>query len=365
MTDTVTLLGLESSCDDTAAAVVRHRPGEAPEILSSVVAGQTELHEAFGGVVPEIAARAHTEKLDLCIEEALEEARLSLSALDGIAVTAGPGLIGGVLAGVMLAKGLAAGTGLPLIGVNHLAGHALTPRLTDQAAFPYLMLLVSGGHCQFLLVKGPEDFTRLGGTIDDAPGEAFDKTAKLLGLPQPGGPAVEAEAGAGDPTRFRLPRPLLDRSGCDMSFSGLKTALLRERDRLVEADGGLHVADRADLCASFQAAVTDVLAEKSRRALAEYLTLKPKHPTFAVAGGVSANMTIRAALEAVSDVAGAQFLAPPLRLCTDNAAMVAWAGIERFRAGERDDMSLMARPRWPLDRQAPALLGSGKKGAKA
>ncbi|OIP86488.1 MAG: tRNA (adenosine(37)-N6)-threonylcarbamoyltransferase complex transferase subunit TsaD [Rhodobacterales bacterium CG2_30_65_12] len=365
MSDTLTILGLESSCDDTAAAIVRHTPGKPPEILSSVVAGQTELHAAFGGVVPEIAARAHTEKLDVCVEEALGEAGLGLAALDAIAVTAGPGLIGGVLAGVMLAKGLAAGTGLPLIGVNHLAGHALTPRLTDGAAYPYLMLLVSGGHCQFLLVEGEEDFTRLGGTIDDAPGEAFDKTAKLLGLPQPGGPSVEAEAKTGNPARFKLPRPLLDRPGCDMSFSGLKTALLRERDKLVQRDGGLHLQDRADLCASFQAAVSEVLAEKSRRALEDYIGRCPAHPVFAVAGGVSANMTIRAALETVAAQSGAQFLAPPLRLCTDNAAMIAWAGIERFRAGRRDDMTLAARPRWPLDRTAPAMLGSGKKGAKA
>ena len=365
MTDTVTLLGLESSCDDTAAAIVRHTPGSPPEILSSVVAGQTELHEAFGGVVPEIAARAHTEKLDLCVEEVLEKAGLALPDLDGVAVTAGPGLIGGVLAGVMLAKGLAASTGLPLIGINHLAGHALTPRLTDGAAYPYLMLLVSGGHCQFLLVEGADSFTRLGGTIDDAPGEAFDKTAKLLGLPQPGGPSVEAEAKAGDRTRFRLPRPLLDRPGVDMSFSGLKTALLRERDKLVDRDGGLHRQDRADLCAGFQAAVSDVLAEKSRRALEGYMALNPSVPTFAVAGGVSANMTIRAALETIAAKSGAQFLAPPLRLCTDNAAMIAWAGIERFRAGHRDDMTLIARPRWPLDQTAPAMLGSGKKGAKA
>ncbi len=365
MSDTVTILGLESSCDDTAAAVVRHVPGEGPEILASVVAGQTELHEAFGGVVPEIAARAHTEKLDLCVEEVMGEAGLGFAELDAIAVTAGPGLIGGVLAGVMLAKGLAAGTGLPLIGVNHLAGHALTPRLTDGAAYPYLMLLVSGGHCQFLLVEGEDSFTRLGGTIDDAPGEAFDKTAKLLALPQPGGPSVEAEAKAGDPTRFKLPRPLLDRPGMDMSFSGLKTALLRERDKLIARDGGLRVGDRADLCASFQAAVAEVLAEKSRRALAAYLELGPAEPVFAVAGGVSANMAIRAALETVSAAAGARFLAPPLNLCTDNAAMIAWAGIERFRTGHRDDMTLAARPRWPLDRTAPAMLGSGKKGAKA
>ena len=365
MTKTLTVLGLESSCDDTAAAVVRHREGAAPEILSSVVAGQTALHADFGGVVPEIAARAHTEKLDFCAEEALERAGIGLDRLDAIAVTAGPGLIGGVLAGVMLAKGLAAGTDLPLIGVNHLAGHALTPRLTDEAGFPYLMLLVSGGHCQFLLVEDTDEFTRLGGTIDDAPGEAFDKTAKLLALPQPGGPSVEAEARNGDPRRFKLPRPLLDRPGCDMSFSGLKTALLRERDKLIDRDGGLHVQDRADLCASFQAAVSDVLAEKSRRALAEYMALAPETPIFAVAGGVSANMTIRAALETVSAEFGATFLAPPLSLCTDNAAMIAWAGIERFRVGARDDMTLQARPRWPLDRAAPPMLGSGKKGAKA
>ncbi len=365
MTDTLTLLGLESSCDDTAAAVVRHRPGELPQILSSVVAGQTDLHADFGGVVPEIAARAHAEKLDICVEQALLQANLHLKDLDGIAVTAGPGLIGGVVAGVMCAKGLAAGSGLPLIGVNHLAGHALTPRLTDQATFPYLMLLVSGGHCQFLIAKGPEAFQRLGGTIDDAPGEAFDKTAKLLGLPQPGGPSVEAEARQGDPQRFRFPRPLLDRPGCDMSFSGLKTALLRERDRLIAEHGGLRRRDRADLCAGFQAAVADVLAEKSRRALAEYLTLKPSAPILAVAGGVAANMTIRSALETVCTQAGAAFLAPPLALCTDNAAMIAWAGIERMRAGACDDMTLQARPRWPLDQKAPAMLGSGKKGAKA
>jgi len=365
MTDSVTILGLESSCDDTGAAVVRHVTGEAPEILSNVVAGQAELHEAFGGVVPEIAARAHTEKLDLCVEQALDQAGLRLSDLDAIAVTAGPGLIGGVLAGVMCAKGLAAGAGLPLVGVNHLSGHALTPRLTDQATFPYLMLLVSGGHCQFLIAKGPDDFTRLGGTIDDAPGEAFDKTAKLLGLPQPGGPSVEREAREGNPKRFKFPRPLLDRPGCDMSFSGLKTALLRERDRLVAEHGGLRVVDRADLCAGFQAAVTDVLAEKSRRALRDYMALEPSEPVLAVAGGVAANQAIRAGLETVCAEFDTRFLAPPLALCTDNAAMIAWAGLERFRAGHRDGFDLAARPRWPLDRSAPAMLGSGKKGAKA
>ncbi|WGR59373.1 tRNA (adenosine(37)-N6)-threonylcarbamoyltransferase complex transferase subunit TsaD [Paracoccus ferrooxidans] len=352
----LTFLGIESSCDDSAAAVVR----DDRSILASVVAGQAALHADFGGVVPEIAARAHAEKLDLCVEEALAQAGLRLSDVDGIAVTAGPGLIGGVLSGVMLAKGLAAGSGLPLVGVNHLAGHALTPRLTDGIPFPYLMLLVSGGHCQFLRVEGPADFTRLGGTIDDAPGEAFDKVAKLLGLPQPGGPAVEAAARAGDPRRFALPRPLLDRPGCDLSFSGLKTAVLRQRDALVAAQGGLHEQDRADLCASFQAAVAEVLAEKTRRALA----LAPA-PALAVAGGVAANESLRAALQRAAAEAGATFLAPPLRLCTDNAAMIAWAGIEAYRAGRRDGMELAARPRWPLDQGAAPMLGAGKRGAKA
>lgn len=362
--ETITLLGLESSCDDTAAAVVRLSGGRGA-ILSSVVAGQGELHAPFGGVVPEIAARAHVEKIDLCVEEVLARAGLDFGDLDGVAVTAGPGLIGGVLAGVMCAKGISAAIGLPILGVNHLAGHALTPRLTDDLGFPYLMLLVSGGHCQFLIVEGADRFRRLGGTIDDAPGEAFDKTAKLLGLPQPGGPTVETEAAKGDPARFAFPRPLLDRPGCDLSFSGLKTALLRARDGIVAEKGGLTRTDRADLCASFQAAVADVLAEKSRRVLSDYMALAPGTPAFAVAGGVAANAAIRGRLQSVCAVAGVRFVAPPLALCTDNAAMIAWAGIERFRLGSIDGLDLVARPRWPLDLGQPALIGGGKKGAKA
>lgn len=360
----LTFLGLESSCDDSAAAVVRDGP-EGPRILSSVVRGQASLHAAFGGVVPEIAARAHAEVLDHCVEAALGEAGLRLGDLDGIAVTAGPGLIGGVLAGVMTAKGLSAATGLPLWGVNHLAGHALTPRLTAGLGFPYLMLLVSGGHCQFLLVEGPDRFRRLGGTIDDAPGEAFDKVAKILGLPQPGGPAVEREASGGDPRRIPLPRPLLDREGCDLSFSGLKTAALRARDRLMEAAGGLRASDRRDLCAAFQAAVADILAEKSRRALSLARAMAPGLRGFAVAGGVAANAAIRARLEALCAAEGLAFVAPPLALCTDNAAMIAWAGIERARDGLPPDPEVAARPRWPLDEGAAPLLGAGKKGAKA
>ncbi len=365
MTQSLTLLGLESSCDDTAAAVVRQRPGQRAEVLSSIVFGQTELHSAFGGVVPEIAARAHAEKLDHCVVDALAAAGVTLQDLDAIAVTAGPGLIGGVMSGVMCAKGIAAATDLPLVGVNHLAGHALTPRLTDDVAYPYLMLLVSGGHCQYLIARGPESFTRLGGTIDDAPGEAFDKTARLLGLPQPGGPSVQKEAESGDPKRFRFPRPLIQRADCNLSFSGLKTALMRMRDQIVDEKSGLTRQDRADLCAGFQAAVADVLASKTRRALAIYLAENPATPTLAVAGGVAANTAIRSALETVCAELDTQFVAPPLALCTDNAAMIAYAGLERFKAGARDGMDLTARPRWPLDQSSPAMLGSGRKGAKA
>jgi N6-L-threonylcarbamoyladenine synthase len=365
MSGSLTILGIESSCDDTAAAIVRHHPVTGAAILSSVVEGQTSLHAPFGGVVPEIAARAHAERLDHCVERALAQAGLTLRQLDAVAVTAGPGLIGGVLSGVMLAKGISAATGLPLIGVNHLAGHALTPRLTDDIAFPYLMLLVSGGHCQFLIVHAPDRFERLGGTIDDAPGEAFDKVAKLLGLPQPGGPAIEAEAAHGDPTRFRFPRPLLDRPGCDLSFSGLKTAVLRARDDLSSRQSGITVQDRRDLAAGFQAAVAAVLAEKTRRALDHHLAQSPSPATFAVAGGVAANTAIRTALQSVCYTTGTRFLAPPLALCTDNAAMIAWAGLERFRSGGTDGMDLIARPRWPLDPTAAPMIGSGKKGAKA
>ncbi len=363
----ILVLGLESTCDDTAAAVVAARPGAAVgRILGRTARGQRDLHAGFGGVVPEIAARAHAERLDVVAAGALADAGLGLDAIDAVAVAAGPGLIGGVLAGVMFAKGLAAGRGLPLVGVNHLAGHALTPRLVEDLPFPYLVLLVSGGHCQFLAVDGPEAFRRLGGTIDDAPGEAFDKVAKLLGLPQPGGPEVEAEAARGDPARFDLPRPLLDRPGCDLSFSGLKTATRRARDLLVGAQGGLTRADRADLCAGFQAAVAETLAEKSRRALAAFAADRPGAPlAFAVAGGVAANAAIRAGLAAVAAEAGARFVAPPLDLCGDNGAIVAWAAAERLALRGPDDMTLAARPRWPLDAAAAPLLGSGRKGAKA
>ena len=366
MRTSLTILGLESSCDDTAAAVLRIE-GDAPTILSSIVHGQNDLHAAYGGIVPEIAARAHAEKLDICVKAALNKANTPLSKIDAVAVTAGPGLIGGVLSGVMCAKGIAAGAGLPLIGVNHLAGHALTPRLTDGIAYPYLMLLASGGHCQFLEVRGLGDYRRLGSTIDDAVGEAFDKTAKTLGLGFPGGPAVERLAEGGNPDAFALPRPLLNRPGLDMSFAGLKTAVARAAAEDTMSDDRMK-----DLCASFQTAVTDILATKAALALEAFDPGGDGAKRFVVAGGVAANKAIRAALDEVAKSAGARLIAPPLRHCTDNAAMIALAGAERLAAGlvegEAGDLGTGARPRWPLDEAAAKsapVYGTGRRGAKA
>ena len=366
MNSTLTVLGLESSCDDTAAAVVRHEIGMPADVLSSVVHGQGGLHSEYGGVVPEIAARAHAERLDFCLEEALAEAGRTLDDADAIAVTAGPGLIGGLLAGISFAKGLCAGSGKPLLGINHLAGHALTARLTDGAEFPYLALLVSGGHCQFLAVLGAERFIRLGGTLDDAPGEAFDKSARTLGLPQPGGPSIEAAAASGNKDRFAFPRPLSGKHGCNMSFSGLKTSLVRACEGLHRHDGTLAENDIADLCASFQAAITDVIVEKSDTAFEAYFERTGlRADTFAVCGGVAANKAIRAGLNALCSEKDAMFIAPEPQYCTDNGAMIAWAGIERYRLGLFDDYSLPAHPRWPLDTESAPLVGFGKRGAKS
>ena len=364
MTQPTYILGIESSCDDTAAAVLR-ADSNGHEVLSSVVMGQTELHKAFGGVVPELAARAHAEKLDLAVEAALEEAGITIHDLNAVAATAGPGLIGGVVSGLMCAKGLATALDIPLIGVNHLAGHALSPQIEDDLSYPYLMLLVSGGHCQFLIAHSPSEFTRIGGTIDDAPGEAFDKAARILGLSQPGGPAIEVAAKSGDASKVPLPRPLLNRPGCDMSFSGLKTAVLRARDDMLTNDNKIARQDQYDLAAAFQLAVTDILTEKSRRALSEYMETSPTNPAFAVAGGVAANQSIRDALKTVAKKAGAKFVAPPMKYCTDNAAMIAYAGLIKYKLKAFDTMDLSARPRWPLDDKSQPMLGSGKKGAKA
>lgn len=360
------VLGLEASCDETAAAVVSGSGDGPGKILSNAIFGQEDLHAGFGGVVPEIAARAHTERADRAVIRALKSAGMSLADIDAIAVTAGPGLIGGVMAGVMTAKGIAAGADLPLVGVNHLEGHALTPRLTDGVAYPYLLLLVSGGHCQLITVEGLGRYRRLGSTIDDAPGEAFDKTARLLGLGFPGGPAVEASADNGDPDRFRFPRPLLDRAGCDMSFSGLKTAVARARDALIADQGGLYRRDIADLSAGFQNAVRGVLGEKTARAMEAFATAHPgiREPVLAVAGGVAANQALRTELEKRAGERHFRLVAPPLKLCTDNGAMIAWAGLEHLENGDVTG-DVVPRPRWPLDETAIPLLGSGKKGAKA
>ena len=348
------VLGIETSCDDTCAALVR----DDRRILANVARGQAEAHAPFGGVVPEIAARAHVEYLDRVIARALAEAGLDFDALDGVAATAGPGLIGGVMVGLTTAKAIAAVRKLPLVAVNHLEGHALTARLTDNVAFPYLLLLVSGGHCQLLIVEGVGRYIRLGTTIDDAVGEAFDKTAKLLGLGFPGGPAVEEAARAGDPRRFDLPRPLLGRPGCDFSFSGLKTALRHAAEGL---DGAPDEKTRADLCASFQAAVADVLAERAAHAIDIFRARYPNARTLVIAGGVAANAALRARLARVAAEGGLALVAPPPALCTDNGAMIAWAGIERLRLGLADGLDVAPRARWPLDPNAAPAPGAGVK----
>lgn len=334
------VLGIETSCDETAAAVVR----DDRTILSNLVLSQLDEHRPYGGVVPEIAARSHLDHIDGLVARALAAAGVGFSDLDGVAATGGPGLIGGVLVGMMTAKAIALARSLPLVAVNHLEGHALTARLTEDIAFPYLLLLVSGGHCQLLAVAAPGEYTHYGATRDDAAGEAFDKTAKLLGLSYPGGPAVEAAARRGDPARFAFPRPMRGRPGCDFSFSGLKTAVARAV-RETEMD------DRtvADAAASFQAAVGEALTDRTRNAIRRFRTEIPAGNTLVVAGGVAANGHLRHALAAVAAEEGFRFVAPPPALCTDNAAMVAWAGIERLRLGLTDALDFAPRPRWPLD----------------
>ena len=340
------ILGIESSCDETAAALVTSDR----EILAHTLAGQDDHHRPFGGVVPEIAARAHVEALTPLIKAALDEARVSLSDIDAIAVTAGPGLIGGVMVGLVTAKALAFAAQKPLIAVNHLEGHALSPRLADPALeFPYLLLLTSGGHCQLLMVHGVGQYRRLGTTIDDAAGEAFDKTAKLLGLGFPGGPAVEAAARLGNPKAIAFPRPLKGSSEPHFSFAGLKSAVVR-----AVATGDYAVPD---LAASFQVAVVDCLIDRTAKAL----TMAPEATALVVAGGVAANQSIRAALMALAADHGLPFIAPPLWLCTDNAAMIAWAGAERFSAGLTDGLDFAAKARWPLDPSAGAVRGAGVK----
>ena len=350
------VLGIETSCDETAAALVT----DGREIRANVVLSQLDEHAPYGGIVPEIAARSHIEHLDGVIARAMSEAGADFSDLDGVAATAGPGLIGAVMVGLMTGKAVAAVQDVPLAAVNHLEGHALSARLSDaDLQFPYLLLLVSGGHCQFLSVEGVARYRRLGTTIDDAAGEAFDKAAKLLGLGYPGGPAIERAAEDGDGARFDLPRPLKGRKGCDFSFSGLKTALLH---KVRAFEDGLDDATRADFAASFQQAVADVVVERGLNAIRQFMVAHPGGCSLVVAGGVAANSLLRQRLKTLAAENGLTLVAPPLALCTDNAAMIAWAGIERLGLGLRDGLDAAPRARWPLDGSAPPPPGAGRPG---
>lgn len=351
-----TILGIETSCDETAAAIVRQHADGRAEILANMVRSQFDEHKAFGGVVPEIAARSHVQYMDHIVAQALEKAQLGFEDLDGIAATAGPGLIGGVLVGLTSAKAMAYAHDLPLLAINHLEGHALTPRLTDGLAFPYLLLLVSGGHSQFVLVKGVGQYERWGTTIDDALGEAFDKVAKMLDLGMPGGPLVEEWAMRGDADRFAFPRPLLKEKRLDFSFSGLKTAVRLAAEKAAP----LNDQDVADICASFQQTILKILDNRCRLALTRFQDEFPEHPPrFVVAGGVAANKAIGQLLKDLAVEYDAQMVVPPIKLCTDNGAMIAWAGIERFNLGDRDGPDFQARPRWPLDADDMALTNKG------
>jgi N6-L-threonylcarbamoyladenine synthase len=337
------VLGIETSCDETAAAVV----DDARTVRADVVRAQIERHAPYGGVVPEIAARAHLELLGDVVTRALADAGVGYGELSAVAATGGPGLIGGVIVGVMTAKAIAAARRLPFIAVNHLEGHALSPRLSHGVEFPYLLLLVSGGHCQLAVAEGVGRYRRLGATLDDAVGESFDKAAAMLGLGYPGGPEVEAAAATGDPAAYDLPRPLRGRPGCDFSFSGLKTALRLAVEAVPSSNLGRGAV--ADFAASFQHAVTEILVDRCQNAIAAFQAGWPGGRTFVIAGGVAANGAIRTRLAALAAAAGLDFVAPPQRLCTDNGAMIAWAGIERLRLSRIDRHDFAPRPRWPLE----------------
>ncbi len=348
------VLGLETSCDETAVAIV---DGDR-RIRAERVRSQEDDHRPYGGIVPEIAARRHIDHLDRLIAASLREAGLAVTDLDGIAATAGPGLIGGLAVGLTMGKALAAVSRRPFLAVNHLEGHALSVRLVADVPFPYLLLLVSGGHSQLLIVAGVGRYRRLGTTLDDAVGEAFDKVAKLIGLGYPGGPAIERLAGSGDPERYKLPRPMAGRPGCDLSFSGLKTAV---RHLVAGLGASLDDRVRADIAASFQAAVADSLADRTRAAIAVARAAHPGLATLVVAGGVAANLALRRRLALVADSGGLALVAPPQALCTDNGAMIAWAGIERLRLRLVDGLDFAPRPRWPLDPHAAPAAGAGVK----
>jgi len=352
----LTFLGIETSCDETAASVVREKSDGTGDILSNVVSSQIQEHKEFGGVVPEIAARAHVEKIEFVIKKAINESNLNLKNLDGIAATAGPGLIVCLTVGLNIGKAIAGSLNKPLLAVNHLEGHALSPKINKKIEFPYLLLLISGGHTQFLQVNGVNNYKRLGTTIDDALGEAFDKTAKLLGIEFPGGPKIEEWARKGNENYFELPKPILKRGGCNLSFAGLKTAVLKISKNLKNKEEKYHLA------ASFQKTINEILYEKTNIAMKEFLkVIRNKKNTFVIAGGVAANLSIRENLTKLSRENQFSPIFPPTNLCSDNAAMIAWAGIERFKINLIDNLEFPSKARWPLDSSAPFLKGPGLK----
>ena len=356
MKEKLTFLGIETSCDETAASVVREKSDGTGEILSNVVSSQIQEHKEFGGVVPEIAARAHVEKIEFVIKKAINESNLNLKNLDGIAATAGPGLIVCLTVGLNIGKAIAGSLNKPLLAVNHLEGHALSPKINKKIEFPYLLLLISGGHTQFLQVNGVNNYKRLGTTIDDALGEAFDKTAKLLGIEFPGGPKIEEWARKGNENYFELPKPILKRGGCNLSFAGLKTAVLKISKNLKNKEEKYHLA------ASFQKTINEILYEKTNIAMKEFLkVIRNKKNTFVIAGGVAANLSIRENLTKLSRENQFSPIFPPTNLCSDNAAMIAWAGIERFKINLVDNLEFPSKARWPLDSSAPFLKGPGLK----
>ena len=350
------ILGIESSCDETAVALIRENSSGEPEILSNIISSQVDIHKEFGGVVPELAARAHIEKIDFIAKKAFEESGINLTDVDAVAATAGPGLIVCLSVGLNFGKAIAASLKKPFIAVNHLEGHALSPKLNSKIKYPYLLLLISGGHSQFLCVEGLGKYKRLGTTIDDAVGEAFDKTAKLIGIEFPGGPQIEVLAEKGDPTKFDLPKPIINKGGCNLSFAGLKTAILRISKSIKSEK------DKYDLAASFQKTIEDILYKKTKIAFKEFIKISGNNQkTFVVAGGVAANKKIRDTLRKLCIQENFKAIFPPIKLCGDNAAMIAFAGLEKFKQNQIDDLSFPAKPRWQLDENAAFLKGAGIK----
>ena len=355
MNKKITILGIESSCDETAASIIQEENGKI-KILSNIVSSQFDIHKEFGGVVPELAARAHVEKIDLIAEKAILESKIKLDEIDAVAATAGPGLIVCLTVGLNFGKTLAASLNKPFIAVNHLEGHALSPKINSKLEFPYLLLLISGGHTQYLSVDGLSKYKRLGTTIDDALGEAFDKTAKIIGIEFPGGPKIEEYAGKGNKNRFKLPKPILNRGGCNLSFAGLKTAVLRIKAEIKTEQ------DKFDLAASFQKTIEEILHEKTKKAFEIYLKENTStKKTFVVAGGVAANKGIKNILVNLSNENKFECLFPDISLCSDNAAMIALVGIEKFRKKLFDDLNFKVNPRWQLDEKAQFLKGAGVK----